>query len=227
MFVRFRKLVSDGIRPPYLEGCKIACKGWCRNRDFRCPAKPRCRWRIGLEHGFELVPYRLDVSLAENRRETGRVKQEYVAHLGAIDAWMLRDFWESDALLKRCGGDDWQRRSIRARVLFWQGANERLKQLENRLGPDTKRIRIAVHNRVPWPKEPERQMLEELDAAHELKFWLDATEHSKKQMQTFDSVIATAEKEKQEHSDQLAKDAAQVRFATEALMKIRSRRKPE
>ena len=55
--------------------------------------KPRCRWRIGVDHGLALVPYRLHVQLAENRRVDGKVRQEHVADLGAIDGAMLADFW--------------------------------------------------------------------------------------------------------------------------------------
>jgi hypothetical protein len=55
--------------------------------------RPRCRWRIGVEHGVELQPYRLLVSLIENRRVDGKVRQEHVASLGAIDGHLLPSFY--------------------------------------------------------------------------------------------------------------------------------------
>ncbi|HET9535642.1 MAG TPA: hypothetical protein VFP43_09905 [Mesorhizobium sp.] len=40
--------------------------------------------------------------------------------------------------------------------------------MQNRLGPDLKATRIAVHKRVPWPMEPERIELERLEALAEV-----------------------------------------------------------
>ena len=100
--------------------------------------------------------------MVENKRVNGKVKQETIAVLGSIEATWLPEFWEgidreAAAKLK---AEDWELRSLQWRTAFWEGANQRLKRLTNRLGPEIKRIRMAAHARVPWPKEPERKKLE-------------------------------------------------------------------
>ena len=169
MFVRFRKIPCGGFRPSSAsdDGAFIACQhptpsGSCRY--FHCHAKPRCRWLIG--HDEQLVPYRLKVMLVENRRVEGKVKQETIAVLGSIEATWLPEFW--DGINKKAATKlktkDWLLHSLYERVAFWKIANQRLARLSNRLGPDLKRMRLAAHARVPWPKEPERKLLELLVA---------------------------------------------------------------
>ena len=117
MFVRFRKISSDGICPR--AAAPGAAKIMCRHplvfgeKVFPCPthcrAKPRCRWRIGREE--QLVPYRIKVVLVENKRIDGKVKQETVAILGSVDAAALESFWQAyDPKLR---ADDWQIYSLR------------------------------------------------------------------------------------------------------------------
>ena len=166
MFIRFRKITSDGKRPKAADA-KIVCAGYCQHRSsMDCPVKPRCRWRIGVDHGLRLVPYRLNIALAENRRTDGKVRQEHVAQLGSIEAAWLPEFWEGvdPALAAKIKGENWELESLWARTAFWQEANLRLKRLANRLGPDLKRIRMAAHARVPWPMASERERQELLEA---------------------------------------------------------------
>jgi len=165
MFVRFREKICDGFAPEGVTA-KIPCAGRCHRGARGCPIRPRCRWRIGADEGLYLVPRRLYVGLAENTRVDGKVRQEHVAHLGAIDGWLLPAFWADldPAMVARVRRPDWELRSLRARLAFWQEAGPRLKRLENRLGPELKRLRMAIHARVPWPMEPERKRLELLEA---------------------------------------------------------------
>jgi len=149
MFVRFRKIVSDGRRPsPGGVNSKLACQGHCkRRRSLKCPIKPRCRYRIG-----DAVPYRLQVSIVENTRIHGKVRQEVIAELGSIDGIWLAEFWEGlDPALRT---DRWFDQSVAARVAFWNAAKPRLDRLANRLDP--KAMRMAIHARIPWPKQDER-----------------------------------------------------------------------
>ena len=103
MFVRFRERKND-TREPKRTPAEIACAQRCANRrgqrlgpGFRagkgCPMRPRCRWRIGLDQDVILVPYRLLVSLIANKRVEGKVRQEHVADLGAIDGHLLPMFF--------------------------------------------------------------------------------------------------------------------------------------
>ena len=164
MFIRFRKIKSDGKRPKAVNA-RIMCAGYCQHRIYKqCPMKPRCRWRIGSEE--QRAPYRLKVILVENKRVNGKVKQETIAVLGSIEATSLPEFWEglSQGRVDELKAEEWERRSITERTAFWKSANRRLKQLTNRLGPDLKRLRMAAHSRVPYPMEPERKKLELLEA---------------------------------------------------------------
>jgi hypothetical protein len=164
MFVRYRKLTADGIQPRGVHA-KIYCQGGCHHRRGRhylqCPFKPRCRWRIGLGVVDDaLVPYRLQVSLIENRREGGWVRQEHIADFGTVDGYLLPEFWEGldPATAAKLKADDWDIRSTQTRVAFWDNAKPRLERLSNRLDPKT--IRLRVHQRIPWPMQAERGLAE-------------------------------------------------------------------
>jgi hypothetical protein len=45
-----------------------------------------------------------------------------------------------------------------ARIAFWNTVKPRLDRLSNRLDP--KAMRMAIHARIPWPKQDERDMAE-------------------------------------------------------------------
>jgi len=113
-----------------------------------------------------LAPYRIQVQLVENRRVEGRIKQEHVAQLGSIEGHLLPAFFEgvSTEIAGAMKSPGWERASIRARAAFWKGCNAKMKQLSNRIGPELKALRMAIHGRIPWPMDPERKRLELLDA---------------------------------------------------------------
>ena len=227
MFIRFRKITSDGKQPKAVHA-RISCVGYCQHRIYKqCPMKPRCRWRIG--HEEQRAPYRLKVVLVENKRVNGKVKQETIAVLGSIEAALLAEFWEgiSRGRAAELRADDWEIQSLYARMAFWKGANHRLKQLANRLGPDLKRIRIAAHARVPYPMEPERKKLELLEAKSDLDLARSQLEASKK-------IISTSKKLVKKAQENLAENEALARFetrwATEAaakLAKLSTRSRPQ
>ena len=223
MFVRFRKVPNGGFRPYAAANgaARIACRypgrwGACRGN---CPAKPRCRWVIGKH--FQLSPYRLKIMVVENRRINGKVKQETIAVLGSIDATWLPEFWEDTPGDLKC--EDWELYSLRARTAFWKNANHRLQQIANRLGPDTKRIRMAVHKRVPWPMEPERKRLELLEAKHEYDWARRNIEMSKEMIVSYEEGIKAAQ-ELLERCKKLAHDEVLTSAAAaHKLVKLTSR----
>ncbi len=91
--------------------------------------------------------------------------------------------------------------------MFWKGANHRLKQLANRLGPDLKRIRMAAHARVPYPMEPERKKLELLEAKEDFDLARSQLEASKK-------IIPISKKLVKKAQENLAENEALERFET-------------
>jgi hypothetical protein len=154
--------------------------------------KPRCRWRIGMSEGLELVPYRLHVSVIENRRIDGKVQQEQIADLGAVDGYLLPEFWVGidPSVILKVRSENWDLWSVRARVAFWETANPRLARLANRLDP--KAIRMAVHDRIPWPKQAEREMA---DAREEFREWWVRHKGFADQIENYERIIEKANKE--------------------------------
>jgi hypothetical protein len=223
MFIRYRKLESGGRRPKGVVA-RIACHGLCEpfhrpgfhtRRAGQCPMKPRCRWRIGADlEELALVPYRLQVSIVENRRVEGKVRQQHVADLGSIDAWLIPEFWVGvdPMIIGKVRADDWDLRSVRARVAFWETANPRLARLANRLDP--KSIRMAIHTRIPWPKQPERELV---DARADFRFWRSLHSQSAKMIEANDRVIEAANKEKSGFHEQAANAAEWAARAAERL----------
>ncbi len=177
----------------------IPCRGHCRE-------KPRCRWRIGRDE--QLAPYRLKVILVENKRVNGKVKQETIAVLGSIEATWLPEFWvgiDRDAAAK-LKTDKWELYSLRERFAFWKLANRRMNKLSNRLGPDTKRIRMAAHARVPWPMEAGKKRLELLEAKDDLDSWRDMGKLYERSIEAHRTVIRHAKQEIRRAKQDIAED---------------------
>lgn len=130
---------------------------------------------------FRTSHHRLKIYIVENARRDGRVAQEIVAYLGSIDAAHLN------------GGDE--RLSIAARIAFWEAANPKLKNLANRLGDDMKRLRMAVHARIPWPMAPERARLALLQAEHDAAFWHGIYGQTTKMIEGNERLIAKAQED--------------------------------
>ena len=220
MFVRFRKQANDGFRPVGVAdgGARIDCRapGWWGTCKGSCSLKPRCRWRVDEKE--QRQPYRLKVVLVENRRVDGKVKQETVAVLGAIDATWLPEFWEGLDPKLKC--QDWDLYSLRHRLAFWKKANKRLKQLANRLGPDLKRIRIAAHKRVPYPMDAGLKRLELLEAKKEYDFLKDHTEYLQRHIERATKMIKKLEKERAEDRESARKTTMAAAVSARDLAKL-------
>jgi hypothetical protein len=139
--------------------------------------KPRCRWATVAPDGTHLHPYRIKAAIVESTRVNGKVRQDVVADLGAIDATWLESFWAAapDPALRH---EFWELQSLRARVEFWDGVLTRMGAIgDNRLGKDERVVlRRAIHKVVPWVMEPERKRLEVLELGHSywnVDFWRD------------------------------------------------------
>ena len=166
MFVRFRKLSNDGFEPAAAAPLSLILGAPKPNAFFTWERRPgrrrRRHWFIAdnKDDAERLTPYRIKVTLVENTRVDGKVKQEIVAVLGSIDATWLESFWESAPDLAR--HQHWEILSLRARIVFWQSVLDRMGQIgDNRLRKDDRvAIRRAIHKVVPWVMEPEKKRLE-------------------------------------------------------------------
>jgi hypothetical protein len=134
---------------------------------------------------------RLKVYITENVRRDGRVRQEIIAYLGSVEA----------ALVPR--NPERECESIAGRVAFWETANPKLKNLANRLGPDQQRLRMAVHARIPWAMQAERERLEVLRAQAKADLWHRLYGQSSKMIEANEELIAKAN----EQNSELRRDA--------------------
>jgi hypothetical protein len=221
MFVRYRKIVSDGAEPCGAKAHRN-CNGTCRSkypsRAGRCPKKPRCRWRIGLlQLPDGLVPYRLQVSIVENRRVDGKVCQEHVADLASIDGHLLPEFWiglESSKVLD-IQASNWCDHSVYARIAFWETAKPRLDHLANRLDP--RAMRLSIDRRIPWPRQSERDLAE---AREEFRRWSGLNRIANIAIEGNERTIATATAENAELRKEILTRAPFVAAATARLARL-------
>jgi hypothetical protein len=184
MFVRFRERTNDGREPIGVAAtfqCAKRCHPELRNRragfgaaryQTGCPLRPRCRWRID----GDLVPYRLLVGLIANRRVNGKIKQEYIADLGAIDGHMLPSFFAglSPERAHAIRGDlaRWYADSISVRSAFWNALEEKLARLGNRINADDAvKIRASIKPRIPKPTADDVAQVEAWLATLEVPGW--------------------------------------------------------
>ena len=103
--------------------------------------------------------------------------------MGAIHASLLPDAPE---YLRGAG---WERKSLTARVAFWKTCKSRMAKLANRIGPDMKRLRMAIHARVPWHMEEGLTRLELLDAQKEEQFWRSLNERKQRMIKRYEAEI--------------------------------------
>lgn len=138
--------------------------------------------------------WRLKVYLAQSTRRGGKVVQETVAYLGSVD----------QRHLGTSPDDSRERTSIQARVRFWKAANPKLRALVNRLGGEdkVKRLRMAVHARIPWPMQPEQERLGVLEALAEADDWYRAYKLSQELIANNDKLIATITEKNQKMRDE-------------------------
>ena len=133
---------------------------------------------------FRTSHRRIKVYVVENIRRDGKVAQDIVAYLGSIGTAPM--------------AADMEREAILARIAFWETANPKLKNLANRLGDEMRKLRMAVHARIPWPMEPERQRLELLEAKREAKLWHGLYASSAKMIEANEQLAAKAAEQNRE-----------------------------
>ena len=86
---------------------------------------------------------RLQASLMQTRRVSGKMQSEHIASLGSVDAEV----------------------SVRERLAFWAKLPERLARLGNRVGPDDQaKVCVALHARIPMVMPDEQRAVQEENA---------------------------------------------------------------
>ena len=92
---------------------------------------------------------RLQASLMQTRRVSGKMQTEHIASLGSIDAEV----------------------SVRERLAFWAKLPERLARLGNRVGPDDQaKVYAALHARIPMVTPDEQRAIQEANAEGDERF---------------------------------------------------------
>jgi hypothetical protein len=141
-------------------------------RIRHCHMRPRCRWAVGGRQEIDRGPYKLLVSLVENHRVDGKVRQEHVADLGSVDGHLMPAFFDGvdPALVAEITRDgagpnlpiargelvfvcqSWQRASLAQQISFWQNLHATLSRLGDRIDAEAaNNIMAAIHARIPMP----------------------------------------------------------------------------
>jgi hypothetical protein len=99
---------------------------------------------------FRRQANRLQASLIQTRRASGKVVAEHIGTLGSVDGGM----------------------SVRERIAFWAKLPGRLAALGNRVGPDEHaKLYAAIHARIPMVTSDEQRDVQEENAKDEESFW--------------------------------------------------------
>jgi hypothetical protein len=119
---------------------------------------------------FRETAGRLQVSLAETRRETGRVRQSPVAGLGSIG-------------MPPPPAD---------RIVFWTKLHQRLAALANRIdGAAQGAILGAIHARIPMPTQDDRNVVQVEQARADAEFWETISTMRTERVEGLKSLAAT------------------------------------
>src|SRR5580693_8205841 len=138
---------------------------------------------------FRQTQSKLQASLVETRRVTGRVQHEHVGSLGSIPVAT----------------------TIADRVAFWTKAHERIAAVANRIGPDTGKIMGQLHDRIPMPTPEDQRQLQLENARADERFWADLSGMHADTVQGHKGLVTVAESVIAR--DQAAADAAAAHAA--------------
>jgi hypothetical protein len=145
---------------------------------------------------FRLRNGRLLASLAESQRIAGKVRQQHIANLGAID----------------------QAPSIGARLAFWGELYRRLARLGNRIqGEELGAILGAVQARIPMVTVEEQPVERQARLDRNLRFWRGHMEMSKEQVAAHQALKAVAEKGVATWSGEAERASANIAATQEAI----------
>jgi hypothetical protein len=151
---------------------------------------------------------RLQASLMQTRRVSGKMQSEHIASLGSVDAEV----------------------SVRERLAFWTKLPERLARLGNRVGPDEHaKLYAALNARIPMVTAEEQRAVQEENAkGDDVERALDAAGWTPRKFRRARLRWSLSEAEFETAlANTNAAEAVDKAFDREALRIIRARREVE
>jgi hypothetical protein len=143
---------------------------------------------------------RLQASLMQTRRVSGKMRSEHIASLGSVDAEL----------------------SVRQRLAFWAKLPERLARLANRVGPDDQaKIYGALHARIPMVTPDEQRTVQEENAEGDERFWEAMRDMGTASVEEHRALIARTETKIAEHAPKAAEAGERAQAAKNRLERIR------
>jgi hypothetical protein len=143
---------------------------------------------------------RLQASLMQTRRVSGKMRSEHIASLGSVDAEV----------------------SVRERLAFWAKLPERLARLANRVGPDEHaKIYGALHARVPMVTAEEQRAIQEANAEGDERFWGAMRDIGTASVKEHKVLNSRAEIKIAEHAAGAAEAGERAQAAKDRLERIR------
>jgi uncharacterized membrane protein len=143
---------------------------------------------------------RLQASLMQTRRVSGKMQSEHIASLGSVDAEV----------------------PVRERLAFWVKLPERLARLANRVGPDDQaKVYAALHARIPMVTPDEQRSIQEINAKDDERFWEAMRDMRTASVEEHKAVIARVEARISKDAPRLAEAGEWAQAAKDRLERIR------
>jgi hypothetical protein len=142
---------------------------------------------------------RLQASLMQTRRGSGKMQSEYIASLGSVDAEV----------------------SVRERLAFWAKLPERLARLGNRVGPeDQAKVYAALHARIPMVTADEQRVVQTENAKDDERFWEVMRDIGASSIEGHKALISSAETKIAKQAPRLAEAGERAEAAKNRLERI-------
>jgi hypothetical protein len=145
---------------------------------------------------FRQSDRRLQASLAETRRQDGKVRHEHVAGLGSVPIAL----------------------SPTDRLAFWTKLHQRLDALSNRVDAAQRgAILTAIHARIPMPTLDDQQAVQLERAQADARFWETLAEMHADDIEGHKTLLAMAQTKIAEREPLAADTAAKAQAAKDRL----------
>jgi hypothetical protein len=148
---------------------------------------------------FRQSDRRLQASLAETRRQDGKVRHEHVAGLGSVPIAL----------------------SPTDRLAFWTKLHQRLDALSNRVdAAERGAILTAIHTRIPMPTLDDQQTVQLERARADAEFWSMLADGYAEQIDANKELLAKAQRAIAEREPLAADTASKAQAAKERLVRV-------